>query len=239
MTTNEPGDPRLDTVVRLLDDPALWAEVPSGLRDRVLTEALGSEGAAALAEAGDHGAPGGDAGTAVEGAGDAGTTGQGAQPVPLHAARRRRDARSRLPALLAAAAAVVVVAGLGVIGGVRLAQEDTPDPLLEVALAGTEEAPGSSATATMVMEPAGISVTLDVSDLEPAPEGTFYEVWLVGPSGKVSGGTFHLRGDQDEIKLWWGVDPEGYEAVTVTRQPVDGGTPAEGVVVLRGELPAP
>jgi hypothetical protein len=51
--------------------------------------------------------------------------------------------------------------------------------------------------------------------------------------------TFHLRGDQDEIELWLGVDPEGYDAVTVTRQPVDGGTTAEGVVVLRGDLPRP
>jgi hypothetical protein len=231
VTTSEPGDRRQDAVVRLLDDPALWAEVPAGLRDRVLAEALGPEGAAALDDAG--------AGVGIEGDRQRDAR-RGDEPVPLHAARQRRAARAgrRMPALLAAAAAIVVVAGLGVIGGVRLAQEDTPDPLLEVALAGTEEAPGSSATATLVEEPAGISVTLDVSDLPPAPEGTFYEVWLVGPSGKVSGGTFHMRGDQDDIKLWWGVAPDGYEAVTVTRQPVDGGTPAEGVVVLRGELPS-
>ncbi|MGH9234235.1 MAG: hypothetical protein ACRD0R_12975, partial [Acidimicrobiales bacterium] len=40
MSTNDPGDPRLDTVVRLLDDPALWTEVPPGLRDRVVEAAL-------------------------------------------------------------------------------------------------------------------------------------------------------------------------------------------------------
>jgi len=37
--------------------------------------------------------------------------------------------------------------------------------------------------------------------------------------------------------LWLGVDPDDYDAITVTRQPVAGGTPADGVVVLRGELP--
>jgi hypothetical protein len=47
-----------------------------------------------------------------------------------------------------------------------------------------------------------------------------------------------MRGEQDGITLWWGVDPDGYDALTITRQPVDGGTPADGVVVLRGELPA-
>ncbi len=220
MTTTEPGDPRHDTVVRLLDDPAMWAEVPSGLRESVLAEALGTQ-----------------LGTDDE-AGSGEVDDDLGQPAPLHAARRRREARSRrLPAWLAAAAAVVVVAGLGVMGGMRLAEDDTPEPLLEVALAGTPDAPGSSATARLTQQPAGVSVTLDVSDLEPAPEGTFYEVWLVGESGKVSAGTFHMRGDQDEITMWWGVEPDGYDAVTVTRQPVDGGTTAEGVVVLRGELP--
>jgi hypothetical protein len=237
VTTTEPGDPRHDTVVRLLDDPALWAEVPSGLRESVLAEALGDQ-------VGSSPDPAPEAGSAE--VYDDFWAGAGAAPddpgqaVPLHAARGRRAARSRrLPTWLAAAAAVVVVAGLGVMGGMRLAEDDTPaDPLLEVALAGTPDAPGSSATARLTQEPAGISVTLDVSDLPPAPAGTFYEVWLVGETGKVSAGTFHMRGDQDEIKMWWGVEPDGYDAVTVTRQPIEGGTNAEGVVVLRGELPA-
>jgi len=146
----------------------------------------------------------------------------------------RRPAWSR-PVLLAAA--VVVVVGLAVAGGLRLAGGSDPVDV-EVALAGTEEAPSATATAELRDEPAGVSVVLRVDGLPPAPDGTFYEAWLVGPTGKVSAGTFHQRGDQDEIKLWLGVDPATYEAITVTRQPVDGGTLAEGVPVLRGELPA-
>ena len=78
-----------------------------------------------------------------------------------------------------------------------------------------------------------MSVLLAVDDLPPAPSGTFYEVWLVGPGG-VSAGSFHQRGSQDSVALWLGVEPEGYDAFHVTRQPVAGGTNAPGVVVLRG-----
>ncbi|HET6772392.1 MAG TPA: anti-sigma factor [Acidimicrobiales bacterium] len=247
MSTNDPGDPRLDTVVRLLDDPALWTEVPPGLRDRVVEAALAGvdeDTANDLDTDADldatHGAGAGASGAAPAPApGDLPRRRAEGDAVPLHAARRRRGAArsGRRPALLATAAAVVVL-GLGVAGGLSLLSDEAADPLAEVALAGTEEAPGAAATARLTNEPAGVSVVLDVSGLEPAPPGTFYEVWLVGDSGKVSAGTFHMRGEQDDIKLWWGVAPEGYDAVTITRQPVDGGTTAEGVVVLRGELPA-
>lgn len=150
---------------------------------------------------------------------------------PQAAGRHRR--RSRRPAALVAAA-VVAVACLA--GGVRLAGDDPTPVRAEVALAGTEAAPGATAIARLRDEPAGTAVTLDTSGLEPAPPGSFYEAWLVGDAGKVSAGTFHLRGHQAEIELWLGVDPDGYDAVTVTRQPVAGGTTAEGVVVLRGDL---
>lgn len=232
MSTDDPGDPRLDTVVRLLDDPALWTEVPSGLRDRVVEAALAGVDEGADTDLGAET----DAGATR----DAPWTRDRGDAVPLHAARGRRGRAARFgrrPGLLAAAAAVVVL-GVGVAGALTLRSNDAADPLAEVALAGTEEAPGASATARLSNEPAGVSVVLDVSGLEPAPPGTFYEVWLVGDRGKVSAGTFHMRGEQDDIKLWWGVEPEGYDAVTITRQPVEGGTTAEGVVVMRGELPA-
>jgi len=195
VSTDDNGDDgRHATVVRLLDDPALWAEVPPYLRQRVIRDA------------------------------DASVT-----PAPTRLRARRR------PVALLAAAALVVVC-LGVAGGMRLLEDD-PTPAVEVALSGTEEAPGATATARLRDEPAGIRVVLDVSGLDPAPAGSFYEAWLVGEAGKVSAGTFHLRGAQSEIDLWLGVETEGYDAVTITRQPVAGGTVATGVVVLRGELP--
>jgi hypothetical protein len=137
-------------------------------------------------------------------------------------------------------AAAVLLVALMVAGGLRLVLASDPEARgVEVALSGTDELPGASATAKLTDEPAGVSVLLDVAGIPPAPDGSFYEVWLVGDAGKVSAGTFHRRGDEDEISLWLGVDPMAYDAITVTRQPIAGGTTAEGVVVLRGELPGP
>ena len=203
MSGTDPVDPAL---ARLLDDPAVWTEVPAGLRERTLAEAAGV-------------AP------------DAPVT-----RLPRHRAPAPRRPVWQRPALLAAAAVVVV--GLAAGGGLLLAGDSSPSGV-EVALAGTEELPSASAVVHLREEPSGFSVVLETDGLPPAPEGTFYEAWLVGEGiGKVSAGTFHQRGDQDEVRLWLGVDPAGYDAITVTRQPVAGGTLAEGVVVLRGELPA-
>jgi len=207
---NDPVDP---AVSRLLDDPALWADVSTSLRDRVLTEATGGDELERRRTA----RSGGPGDPRSRGAGGAG-------------AGRPGWAR---PGLLAAA--VVVVLGLAVAGGLMATGDDEPAGT-PVALAGTEGMPEAVASARLRPMPAGVEVTLDVSGLPPAPDGTFYEAWAVGEQGKVSAGTFHARGDQDEVRLWLGVDPSDYDALTVTRQPVDGGTLAEGVVVLRGEL---
>jgi hypothetical protein len=195
-------DPPEAALARLLGDPAVWAEVTPGLRQRTLAEATGS-------------------------AADAKVT------VMRPDRRPRPRAWHRRPLL---AAAAVVVLGLMVVGGLSLGRDAEPGGVV-VALAGTEDMPGARATAELRDEPAGVSVVVDVQGLPPAPDGSFYEVWLVGEAGKVSAGTFHRRGEQDEVALWLGVDPDGYDALTVTRQPTAGGTTAEGVVVLRGELP--
>jgi Anti-sigma-K factor rskA len=218
VTDYDPPDPH---VARLLDDPAVWAEVPADLRERTLAAAIGAVNDAG---AGRGEATGGDPAP------------ERPDVVPLrraggHLARRPRH-RGRV--LLVAAA--VVVLGLVAAGALQLRGGDAGGT--DVALAGTDGAPGATATARLRDEPAGVSVTFEVHGLPPAPHGTFYEVWLVGPTGKVSAGSFHRRGHQDQVKLWLGVDPAGYDAITVTRQPVDGGTLAKGEVMLRGKLPA-
>jgi len=193
------GEPPERDVTRLLDDPAVWAEVPADLRARTLAEATGSVAA------------------------------------PVMPARHPTRFGGHRRLLLAAAVllgALMVAGGLGL----TLGRDSQPEGV-EVALAGTEDLPDASATVELRDEPAGVSVLLNVAGIPPAPDGSFYEVWLVGDSGKVSAGTFHRRGDEDQITLWLGVDPAAYDAVTVTRQPIAGGTTAEGVVILRGELP--
>ena len=156
MSTDDPTDPRDAGVARLLDDPAVWAEVPAGLRDRVVA-------AATEAVAGDEG---------------------GHSPARPPASLDHHRRRWRRP-VVAAAAAVALVC-LGVAGGLVLARDDSPAARIEVAMAGTDEAPGATAVARLRDEPAGVSVRLAVEGLPPAPDGTFYEAWLVGEAGKVS-----------------------------------------------------
>jgi hypothetical protein len=247
------SDPDERAVARLLDNPAVWAEVPPGLKERVLAEALGGAPAAADDELGapDTAAAPTDLRSRILADAEAGATRTGddhdasepgATPTPIrgrprHAARRPdRPPVWQRPVLLAAAAAALV--GI-TIGGTLVATRDEAQPTgTEVALAGTESMPAASGTVELRNEPSGVSVTLNVSGLPPAPERTFYEAWLVSEDlGKVSAGTFHVREPQDDITLWLGVDPADYDAFTVTRQPVQGGTLADGVVVLRGELP--
>ncbi|HZM32244.1 MAG TPA: anti-sigma factor [Acidimicrobiales bacterium] len=152
-----------------------------------------------------------------------------APAIAVLSARRRR----RRPFVLAAAAAIVVA--VAVAGGVRLTMDRRPDPT-ELELAGTDAAPDATASAYLRDEAAGVSIDLDVDGLPPAPDGMFYEAWLVGDTGKISAGTFHVREGPGKVTLWLGVDPAGYDALSVTLQPVEGGSLAEGVVVLRGEL---
>jgi hypothetical protein len=205
--------------------------VTPGLKDRVLAEALGGEAAT-------------DDGDEPEMPTDLRSRILAEATGPRHAApaqppaRRQGPPRWQRPVLLAAAAALLV----GVtIGGTLVATRDEAPPTgTEVALAGTENMPDASATVDLRNEPSGISVTLNVSGLPPAPDGTFYEAWLVSEElGKVSAGTFHIRQPQEDIQLWLGVDPANYDAFTVTRQPTQGGTLADGVVMLRGEIPPP
>lgn len=222
--------PRDEAVARMLDDPAVWADVPVGLRDRV---AAAAREAVADEPHGDE--PPRDEPRTDEPRDD--DTPEGVRPTgpaPAHRPRPSPPAPAPAPApapteldahrrrrrrsLLAAAAAVIVVC-VGLAGVLVAGRSDTDADVVEVALAGTGEAPAAEALVRLRDEPAGLAVGLSVDALEPAPDGTFYEAWLVGESGKVSAGTFHLRGDQDEIELWLGVDIAGYEAVTVTRQP--------------------
>ena len=241
------SDPDERALARLLDNPAVWAEVTPGLKERVLAEALGRTPASVDEDDDlDHGeglheeglTPPTDLRSRVLGEATSRTTGRSGDRPPAH---RAASAPSRAPLwqrpVLLAAAAVALV-GIA-IGGTLVATRDPSPPTgTEVALAGTDAAPGATGTVDLVTEPSGFKVTINVSGLPPAPDGTFYEAWVLNDElGKVSAGTFHIREPQDDITLWLGVDPADYDAISVTRQPVDGGTLAEGVPVLKGALP--
>lgn len=107
-----------------------------------------------------------------------------------------------------------------------------------VALAPTEMAPDASAVAHIDERPNGARLIVELSGLEPAPPGSFYEVWLVRdePRTVISAGTFHMRGaDQGEIEFWAGVSTEFYKTVTITLES-EADPSAPGLLVLEGRI---
>jgi hypothetical protein len=156
----------------------------------------------------------------------------GAPPVvPLERRRRGRGLR-----VLAAAAVLAVV--VGVVGALLVSlRGDEGGAAREVAIAGTELAPEASAVATVEELGSGAAIELDVSDLAPAPPGTYYQALVRSPDEElVSVGTFHMRAGDEVVELWAGVDLDEYPTLTVTIQQEDAGPESSGEVVLRGEI---
>jgi hypothetical protein len=243
--TDEPTAEELAAVERLLSDPAMWAEPSANVEDRVLASIIGMAATpratgqppatgpqAAPAPAPAPAAPSHPSPSpATQPPGYASTTHDA--PADLAAHRRRRGQGRLMP--LAAAAALVIVA----LGAVALITRETAttSELETVALAGTEAAPGASAIARIEERPNGNRILLDVSDLPPAPAGTFYTVWVIRdePRRRIPAGTFHMRGGNAEVELWSGVSTQIYRTVSVTLNTEDDPAGA-GEVVLRGQL---
>ena len=142
---------------------------------------------------------------------------------------RRRWATPFLGGIAAALLLVAAVVGFSRLGG--------PDGI-EVTLAGTDLAPDAVAEVVVEETDIGTRLLLDVTDLEPPPDGYYYEAWLrTGPDVGVSAGTFHMRGGDGEIELWAGVLVEDYPLITVTLQE-EASEDSSGVVVLKGMVEA-
>ncbi len=141
--------------------------------------------------------------------------------------RRARRRGNMFGAISGTAAAVFAVAFVGL----TLWSPDGSVVLVE--LDGTDLAPEASARAVVNQTGAGTSIELDVADLEPAPEGAYYQAWMHGESGTVSIGSFHLRDGSDAISLWSGVDIGRYPVLMVTLQDEAAGS-SPGPLVLVG-----
>lgn len=152
--------------------------------------------------------------------------------------QRRLTEPHRLRRLLTVAAAVVLFVAGGVVGTV-VDTESAPRGTA-VILAGTELAPGATATARVRSTPSGTAISLDVRGLPPARPGSYYEAWLKSVDDDLAPvGTFHLRGGTETIELWAGVDTSRYRTLTVTIQYEHRPNTSTGLVVLRGRLPSP
>ncbi|MEM9467663.1 MAG: anti-sigma factor [Actinomycetota bacterium] len=132
-----------------------------------------------------------------------------------------------------AVAAVAFLAGGFALGTALAGDDDTPEIVGEIfPLEGTELAADADAEVELAVLLNGLRIILAVDELPPAPDGTFYEAWLLDTErGVVSAGTFHMRNQTGRIELWAGVTPEAYPRFVVTLEDDDGDpTPSSDVV---------
>ena len=149
---------------------------------------------------------------------------------PEPAATPNVSRRRGLAAALAATFVSLAVIALAVNAVISPEEEE-----LMVPIAGTELEPAATGAAAIHEAGAGWWIELELEDLPAAAEGTYYEGWLWNDDGDgVSIGTFHLRGDDEAVVLWSGVDPADYPAIWVTLEDEDGDPAASERVVMIG-----
>ena len=242
--TRQPGD----ELVELLADAATWVEPEPGGADALLAAIRAERGEdvdllpGRAANAGPWSAAYGGP-RSLDGAprrvafGDNGVSAAAADgPGPVAAAHAAptRQSRWRWPVLAAAAALILVVGAAALL--IAPGSDDSHPQGQAFSISGTPMAPGASAVATVDAQPAGVAIVLDVHGLPPADPGTYYQAWVEGGAGKVTVGTFHMRGGDGWIYLWSGVDAERYPMLRVTLEHEGDGDGASDQVVLAGAI---
>lgn len=133
------------------------------------------------------------------------------------------------PAMAVAAAVVALFLAFG-----PTVRETEPDGV-PLAMHGTLLAPDAVAAGRVGPSQAGWWIRLQIDDLEPAPDGTFYEGWVSDGEHVVSVGSFHMH-DGTSVVLWSGVPVSEFQEMFVTRQDVGASAEPSSVVVLKGGL---
>ena len=144
------------------------------------------------------------------------------------------SSRVRWPVMAAALGSIAAVIAL-VFSTISVLNADTD---IVLAMSGTELEQGAAGRALVRPTGSGWWIRLELSGLPPAPEGSFYQGWVWSDDGQgVSIGTFHLRGGEEPVILWSGVELAAYPSIWVTLQDEDGGPEASDLVVMTGRLP--
>jgi len=142
--------------------------------------------------------------------------------------------RRRWPVVVAAVGSAAAVVAL-VFSTISVLDSENETLL---AMTGTDIEPDATGQAAVRPTGSGWWIRLDLTGLPPAPDGAFYEGWVWSDEGDgVSIGTFHLRGAQEPVILWSGVEMADYPSIWVTLENEDEGPEASDLVVVTGRMP--
>lgn len=124
----------------------------------------------------------------------------------------------------AAGVAAVVLVAVVTFAALRPAAPDW-----EVAVPGTDLAPAASATVQGWNTEAGTRMVMNVTGLDPAPDGYVYEFWLSEGPIHTSAGTFRAGA---EIVMWTGASRADFPRLWITLEPLDDDESPSGQTVL-------
>ena len=198
----------IDKLRGVLADPAVWAEPPPNLEERIVDAIAADDRPSDTPEGQESGES---------------TTASPGNVVRLRTRRVRY-------AILGAAAAVLIAVGLAI----GLTNQATEPAEFAASLQGTDLAPNASGQATLTQTDGGWEIQLQAQGLPRRDDGAYYEAWLKNETGVlVPIGTFNQPND---ITLWAGVAPSDYPTITITRQHASGDQASTGKVVLQGTI---
>lgn len=153
--------------------------------------------------------------------------------------RRSRAATVLVPAL-SVATVVLGVLGINWRSEADRMRDDLGPLGQTLQLVRLEGSPGPPEETTVELVRYGDRAYKVVVDgaVPPAPEGHYYEVWMIGPRGRVSCGTFSA-GYEDTVHTFpVGVDPSEYPIIEITLEPADGDESMNGTPKWEGRLDA-
>jgi Anti-sigma-K factor rskA len=157
--------------------------------------------------------------------------------APDHAvsddALQRLDERRRPRTVLVGIAAAIVLVVAGAVGlGLALRDTTTTEVVASTTLDTLEG--GASARAELIRSGDGDRLKVIAQNMEPAPPGTHYELWLVDPEVTDPRSLGPMEGST-EVVVPSTIDPDEFPVVDISLQP-DGSHEHSGHSLLRGTL---
>jgi anti-sigma factor RsiW len=127
---------------------------------------------------------------------------------------RKAYSKHRRTGLLAGVAVALLIVLAGTFLATRSLSADW-----EIALAASEERPDGTAIVRGWSTSLGTRMVLDVSGIEDAPSGSYYEIWMTAPDGRhISAGTFSGPG---RVTAFAGVRRADYPRIWITLETAD------------------
>lgn len=152
---------------------------------------------------------------------------------PLVRSMERRQRRAVASALVGVAAAVLAVVGVSWV----LTNEPAPQPVATFRMEPLDDRVATGVEGRLVTTDAGQAVEVDLDGLPAAPDGTFYELWLLD----LDAGRLVSLGPVDPSSTYSvpsAVAAASWPTIDVSVEPVDGDPTHSSDSVLRGPVVA-